>query len=69
MEKDISDEEFERVKRNLHRFSYLDLVLWQNELLNSGTVNNRLYNLIDNEVKRRYISKNSEKKEAEGRSK
>ncbi len=69
MEKDISDEEFERVKRNLHRFSYLDLVLWQNELLNSGTVNNRLYNLIDNEVKRRYISKNTEKKEAEGRSK
>lgn len=69
MEKDISNEEYERVRNNLGKFSYLDLTMWRNQLINSGTVNNRLYNLIDTEIKRRYIERNTDNKESVEKSK
>lgn len=53
MEKDISNEELERIKKHISDYSFIDLVLWRNEMINSGRVNNRLYHLIDNEINSR----------------
>ena len=66
MEKsEISDEELERIKNNLDKFSYIDLVAWRNQMIASREVNNRLFNLLNNEILRRvfeYDLRNSNNK-------
>lgn len=49
----ISDEKYEKIKDNIDRFSYIDLVIWRNEMLTSGAVNNRLFKLLNDEIKER----------------
>lgn len=49
----INDEKYERVKENIRRFSYVDLVLWVNEMIAAGAVNNRVFELLNEEIKRR----------------
>ena len=46
----ISDEKLERIKNNIHRFSYIDLVIWRNEMITSGEVSNRLFDLLNREI-------------------
>ncbi len=53
MEKDISNEELERIRKHIDDFSIVDLVIWRNQMIDRGRVNNRLYYLIDNELKKR----------------
>ena len=54
MEKNkISDEELERIKNNLDKFSYIDLVAWRNQMIASREINNRLFNLLNDEILRR----------------
>ena len=52
-EDNISDEKYEYIKNNIYRFSYVDLVVWRNEMIVSGAVNNRLFNLLNDEIKNR----------------
>ena len=49
----INDEKYERIKKYIDRFSYIDLVIWRNEMQTSGNVNNRLFDLLNNEIKKR----------------
>ena len=54
---DITDEEFLRISKNIDKMLFTDLVIWRNELLNHGKIYNRLYELIDSEIKKRRIGK------------
>ena len=49
----ISDEEYERIKGHIYDYSYVDLVIWRNEMIIGGIVNNRLFKLLDGEIERR----------------
>ena len=49
----INDEKYERIKDNINRFSYIDLIIWRNEMIASSSVNNRLFHLLNNEILRR----------------
>ena len=49
----ISDEKYERIKKHIHDYSYIDLVIWRNEMVVSGIVNNRLFKLLNDEIERR----------------
>lgn len=49
----LNDERYERVKKNIGRFSYVDLVLWVNEMIACGAVNNRVFELLNEEIRRR----------------
>lgn len=60
---EISDEKYERIRSHIEEFSYVDLVMWRNDLINSGSINNRLYQLIDFEIKRRRIDINKNESE------
>ena len=53
MEKDITNEELEKVSKNIDKLLFVDLLMWRNQMIERGKVNNRLYHLIDNEVNRR----------------
>ena len=53
MEKDISDEEYERIKKHIDELLFVDLILWRNQMINRGKVNNRLFYLLDDAVKKR----------------
>ena len=46
----ISDEKLESIKNNIHRFSYIDLVIWRNEMITSGEINNSLFYLLNREL-------------------
>ena len=61
MEKDITNEEFERIKKHIDDYSYLDLIIWRNQMIEIGKVNNRLFNLIDMEIKQRKEKNDSKK--------
>ena len=41
------------MEENIGRFSYIDLVIWRNEMITSGAVNNRVFHLLNNEIERR----------------
>ena len=59
----INDEKYERIKKYIDRYSYVDLVIWRNELISSGKINNRLYALIDKEINtRRFANQEKNKK-------
>ena len=47
---EISNEKYEEIKKYLSKFSYIDLVIWRNEMITSGNINNRLFNLLNTEV-------------------
>ena len=53
MEKDVTDQEYERVKSHIEDYSFIDLVIWRNELITARLVNNRIFHLIDNEILKR----------------
>ena len=50
MRKDVTDEEYERVKKHIHDYDYIDILMWRNEMIMGGNINNRLYYLIDSEL-------------------
>lgn len=52
-ENKINDEKYERIKSNINRFSYIDLVIWRNEMITSGAINNRLFKLLNDELLKR----------------
>ena len=52
---EISDEKYEKIKSHIKDFSYVDLIMWRNDMINGGSINNRLYQLIDYEIKGRRI--------------
>ena len=47
---DISKEEYERIKKYIKDFSYIDLIIWRNEMLNGGNINNSVYSLLNKEI-------------------
>ena len=47
---EISNEKYEEIKKYLKKFSYIDLMIWRNEMITSGNINNRLFNLLNTEV-------------------
>ena len=53
MEKDITNEEYERIKAHIKDYSFIDLVIWRNQMIDKSRVNNRLYYLIDGEIRKR----------------
>ena len=50
---EITKEKLERIRRFIDRFSYIDLVIWRNEMIACGEVNNRVFDLLNKEVLRR----------------
>ena len=52
-ENELSIEDNEEIEKYFSRHSYLDLVMWRNDLLNNGKINNQLYVLIEHEINRR----------------
>ena len=59
----ISDEQYEKVKKYIDNYTYLDLVTWRNKLVKSGNVDNKLFDLIDYELMKRNVEiHNSESK-------
>ena len=52
----INDKEYWKIRKHINKFSEQDLRIWQNEMLNGGKTNNRLFELIDSELKRRRIA-------------
>lgn len=46
----ITDSELERIKEYIGRFSYIDLIVWRNEMIDSGEINNRLFDLLNTEI-------------------
>ena len=65
----ISDEEFERIKKFVNRFSYLDLIAWRNQMIASGEINNRVFDLLNDEILRRAYEIDMNKSKEEGREK
>ena len=49
----INDEKYVRIKDHISDFSYIDLVIWRNEMLTGGSVNNRLFYLLNDELRKR----------------
>ena len=64
---EISEEEYERIKKFIHRYSYIDLIIWRNEMITGGNVNSRLFNLINKEILDRAYEKDVHK--SKGKSK
>ena len=59
----ISDEQYEKVKKYIDNYTYLDLFKWRNKLIKSGNVDNKLFDLIDYELMKRNVEiHNSESK-------
>ena len=48
--KEISNEKYGEIKKYLGKFSYIDLVVWRNEMITSGNINSRLFNLLNTEI-------------------
>lgn len=65
----VSDEEFERIKKFVNRFSYLDLIAWRNQMIASGEINNRVFDLLNDEILRRAYEIDMNKSKEEGREK
>ena len=63
----ISDEEYERIKKHIDKYLYVDLVMWRNELVESGNIYNRLFDLIDYELMRRNVEIHNSKKEGKSK--
>ena len=55
MSKVISDELYNKIKKYIDDFTYLDLVTWRNKLIKTGNVNNDLFDLIDYELMKRNV--------------
>ncbi len=51
----INDELYQKVKKYIRDFTYLDLITWRNKLVKTGNVDNDLFDLIDYELMRRNV--------------
>jgi hypothetical protein len=51
----IDDELYQKIKKYIRDFTYLDLITWRNKLVKTGNVDNDLFDLIDYELMRRNV--------------
>ena len=51
--KEFTDSDKEEIVNFFSKYSYLDLVMWHNDLLYAGKINNYIYVLVDHEMMRR----------------
>ncbi len=50
---DIMDKEYERIKSFIDKFSYVDLIIWRNEMIENGEIYNRVFELFNQEILKR----------------
>ncbi len=65
--KEKTEEDIEEVKNYFARYSYLDLIMWRNDMIDGGNINNHLFVLIDHEIMRRNAERYSSMKEGKSK--